>query len=558
MSKIIESIPIVIKNQYTLLNLIAEGYKSLGKVLMEYIDNSLDSADDFFDDQTDRYSRDVLVEVTIDRTNNTISVKDNCEGMDSAKIRGLANKINDSEKARREQKRAWVTGKFGLGAHAYRVFSEELTVTSKCIDSPIQAITIHRDSPDAFIITPEFIDESTSWTHVQLKNVEKAQMKSLKSEELKRDIETYFEGFLHRNVKISINDDHSVSICEPFNYDELSGFEISKVINSWYEGRVFVTVPEERGVIIRLKVCLEKIDRPPYFARKGRRINYISHLDSFIRKTEHHNKVWEHHLLTGYIEVQDNLEPVMTRDDFVAGKGKQLKRTGIYNEIVKLEDAIYSAIEVVNKDKSDASLRNLASHLTGILSDLAKEEELNLKYQQQGSKLKKGDVGLISVDPNGQGEYIVETPGEGAGDGPIVEPNTEIVRGEDNPDGTTEGRKIDRQKQGVQIAFSTLPSESRSHYGDGVITIFTSHNDFKDRKSFTHQAELGSMKVTARLASYLAAVISSEFKELFYQQKKLEPSRKDILNQQIDFIFKMEERMKEFVDMPLQSIGALT
>ena len=61
MSKIIESIPIVIKNQYTLLNLIAEGYKSLGKVLMEYIDNSLDSADDFFDDQTDLYTRDVLV-----------------------------------------------------------------------------------------------------------------------------------------------------------------------------------------------------------------------------------------------------------------------------------------------------------------------------------------------------------------------------------------------------------------------------------------------------------------------------------------------------------------
>ncbi|MDD5569068.1 MAG: hypothetical protein PHG23_01480, partial [Candidatus Pacebacteria bacterium] len=70
----LEEIPIVIKNQYVLLNLIAEGYKSLSKVLMEYIDNSLDSADDFFDDQTGHYSREVLVDIIIDRKNNTISI----------------------------------------------------------------------------------------------------------------------------------------------------------------------------------------------------------------------------------------------------------------------------------------------------------------------------------------------------------------------------------------------------------------------------------------------------------------------------------------------------
>lgn len=554
--KILESIPIIIANQHTLLNLIAEGYHSLSKVLMEYIDNSLDSADDFYNDQIDHYSRDVLIEVKIDRKDNIISVKDNCEGMDSSKIRGLANKINDSEKARREQKRAWVTGQFGLGAHAYRVFAQELMVTSQCENSPIQAISIDRESPNANIISPDIIDQAPSWTHVRLLGVEKSEIRNLKPEELKKEIETYFERFLHRNIIIVIIDGEHAYTCESFKYEELPGVDINRVINSWYEGKVHVTVPEERGIIVRLKVCLDKIDRAPYFARKGRRINYISHLDSFIRKTEHHRKVWEHHLLTGYIDVQDNLEPVITRDDFVAGKGKQQKRTGIYNEIVKLEEEIYSAIEVVNKDKSDESLRNLASHLTDILSDLAKEEELNLKYQQQGDSLKKQGIELINPNPNSQEEYLVDKHLGGGGGGHGGN-QKEIIKGNTNPDGTAEGKKIERQKQGVQIVFSILPSPVRSHYGDGVITIFTSHNDFTDRKGSTHQAELGSMKVTARLANYLAAVISSEFKELFYQQKKLEPSRKDILNQQIDFIFKMENRMKGFIDMPLESIGTL-
>ena len=49
----------------------------------------------------------------------------------------------------------------------------------------------------------------------------------------------------------------------------------------------------------------------------------------------------------------------------------------------------------------------------------------------------------------------------------------------------------------------------------------------------------------------------SEFKEIFYKQKRLEPDRKAVLEEQIDFIFKFEERMKEFIDQPLHSIGKL-
>lgn len=555
MRKVIKDIPINIKNQYQLLNYLSEGYKSLSKALMEYIDNSFDSAEDFFDDKKRVYKRGVLVDILIDREKNEILIQDNCEGMNREVLEGLANSINESEKKRREQKRAWVNGQFGLGAHAFRFFAQELVVTTKEKESWLLSISIDRDKPVAQQVEAGDVSFDPSGTLVEISGVDKYQMKHLNAEELKKDIETYFEMLLRRNVQIKIFDGDKEYICEPFDYDQLSGQEIKKIINGWKEGSASVKVMEENGIMVNLKVCTEKVDRPPFFSRKGRRINFISHLESFIRRTEHRKKVWENFYLTGYIEVQDNLEPVVTRDDFLGGRGHQQRRTGIYEEIVKLEDEIYSAIEIVNKDKSDKSLKNLASALTDLLSKIAREEEVKLRYQSQGKDKKDKNKIKFDVNDNGIDEFKVSG---GTGFGPVHPSHGKnIVKGVENSEGEKEGTKIEKQKQGIRIEFSTLPSEDRSHYGDGEIIIFTSHPDFEARKGSTQQAELGSMKITARLANYLAAVISSEFKEIFYKQKKLEPDRKAILQEQIDFIFRFEERMKEFIDQPLHSIGKL-
>lgn len=555
MRKVIEKVPIKIKNQYVLLNRLAQGYKSISKALMEYIDNSFDSADDFFDEKKDLYKRDVLIKIFIDRITNSISIQDNCEGMNKTILMGLGNSINDSEKKRREQKRSWVNGEFGLGCHAFRFFAQELIVTTKKNDGKFLALSIDKDQEDAERIEPEDVSFNPGGTLVEVTRIEKNEMKHLSPDDLKKDIETYFEMLLRRNVQIKIFDEEKEYICEPFDYDQLPGQEIKKIINTWKEGGTSVKVMEENGIIVNLKVCTDKVDRPPFFSRKGRRINFISHLDSFIRKTAHRRKVWENFYLTGYIEVQNNLEPVVTRDDFLGGRGYQQKRTGIYEEIVKLEDEIYSAIETINKDKSDKSLKNLASVLTDLLSKIAREEEVKLKYQSRGKERKDGNKVKINIDDNGLDEFKISS---GSGAGPVHPgPGRNIVRGVEDLGGEKEGTRVERQKQGIRIEFSTLPSPDRSHYGDGEIIIFTSHPDFEARKGLTQQAELGSMKITARLANYLAAVISSEFKEIFYKQKRLEPDRKAILEEQIDFIFRFEERMKEFVDQPLHSIGKL-
>ncbi len=549
MNNLLEEIPINIRNQYQLLNLLAEGYRSLSKALMEYIDNSFDSADDFFE-ENGRYKRDVKIKIIIDRNRNRILIRDNCSGMNLETIRGLANSINESVKKRKEQKRAWVNGQFGLGAHAYRFFAQVLIVASKEIDGSQLAISIDRDSPNASLMRLRDFNLQPSGTLVELHDIDANQMKSLNPKELKKEVERYFELLLTRNVEIKIVDGNEEYICQPFDYDIVEGISIKKIINSWERGQSTITVLTEKGIAVNLKVCSQKIDRPPFFSRKGRKINNIANMNSFISKTAHRKKVWENYYLTGYIEVGENLEPVLTRDDFLGGRGRMQERTAIYNEIIKLEDEIYKAIETINKNRSDESFKHLASTLTDLLSELAKEEELRLRYQDEGSKTKKEPSRNVIEDPASLEQYEVFIHG-GNGDGG-EKGRVKIINAISNDDGDLKGRKISPEKEGIRIEFSTLPSEQRSHYGDGIITIFTYHEDFKDRKG---KEELEQMIITARLASYLSAVISSEYKEVFYQQKKLEPNRKTVLDEQIDFIFRFEQRMKDLINHPLDSIG---
>ncbi len=549
--QILEEIPIVIKEQHTLLNLLAQGYKSLSKALMEYIDNSFDSADDFYKSQSGLYDRTVKILIKIDRKNHKITIKDNCEGMNVDILKGLANSINDSNKKRREQKRPWVNGQFGLGAHAFRFFSQKLIVTTKQKETNQISILIDRDQPNAQVLQLEGQNLGQCGTFVELSEVEASEMKNLNPDDLKRDIEIYFEMLLRRNVEIKLIEDDKQAICNPFDYEKVEGITIQKEINTWRYGSGTQTTPNGAGISVNLKVCAYKIDRPPFFSRKGRRINYIAKVDSFINKTLHRKKVWENYYLTGYIEIGDNLEPVITRDDFMGGKGYSLVRSGIYEEIVKLEDLIHDAIETINKDRSDENLKSLASVLTEFLSEIAKEEEIKLRYEEKSGDGKVGEWQKVTPNDNSTDKYIVGRRRKGH----THTDKQVLVNAIPDNNSNLFGKKVEGDKQGIRIEFSTLPvnnTEKRTVYGDGVITIFTAHPDFVNRRGGN---DLEQTRITPRLANYLAAIISSEYKEIFYHTKKLEPERKAVLDEQIEFIFRFEEKLKNFINMPLDAIG---
>lgn len=554
-----KSIPIEIQNQTDLLNLLAEGYGSLSRTLMEYIDNSFDNADEFiFDRDKQDYSRDISIHIEIDRSNNSISITDNCIGMNDDMLAHLANKINDSVK--KNKKGSWVNGRFGLGAHAFRLFATNLTVVSKEAEGHEFAISIDKSAPNALLSSSfaEIIEESG--TKVTLNNIDRSQLKALSSMELKNEIEIHFETLLKRNVKIIIKDGVNEVECEPYNYDEIEGIPIKKTITHWDNGGK-TTIPENKAIELNLKVCKQPNNRPVYISGIGRRIGNALDIKSFknyVNYYGHRSNIWSNPLITGYIEIKDNLKPVIHRDDFEAMSGK---RSAIYAEIVEFEDEIFAAIQREMQNKTDEGMKSLGDALTDMLSKLANEDNLALRKLEESGNKPQGEVPEVPFNETEEGgtTFTVDGTGEGESDEPVIEPGRPVeVQGDPDPEGQSKGTPAKPKKQGMQIEFMIDGNGDRTYYSDGVIYIYMDHPDFKERMGQTRGGELASMKITARLANYLAAVISSRYKEQFYQSKKVNPDRDRVLDEQIDFIFRFENLMSKFIDQRLDKIGDVT
>jgi hypothetical protein len=79
---------------------------------------------------------------------------------------------------------------------------------------------------------------------------------------------------------------------------------------------------------------------------------------------------------------------------------------------------------------------------------------------------------------------------------------------------------------------------SRSRFLDGTIYINVGHQDFDDRVGYSRQ---GGLKLNERLVSYLAGVVSSHYKDVYYDRYKNQPDRRDqLFDEQVDFICRLE------------------
>ncbi len=553
-----KNIPIQINNHKELLNLISQGYGSLSRTLMEYIDNSFDDADEYlFNQDEQKYIRDISITIEIDRSKNSISVTDNCMGMDTDSLAHLANKINDSVK--KNKKGTWVNGRFALGAHAFRLFASNLTVVSKKSDNPEHIISIEKNDDNAILSSSKKNIIEATGTKVTLNNIERNQLKNLTVGILKNDIEIHFETLLNRNVKIVIKDEVNEVVCEPYNYDEIEGIPIKKNISQWKISENNTTkVPDDKAIVINLKVCKQPNNRPVYISGIGRKIGNVLDVKSFnnyVNNYGHKRNIWSNPLITGYIEIKDNLKPVVHRDDFEPLNGK---RSAIYSEILKLEDEIFEAIQREMQNKTDEGMRTLSDELTAMLSKLANEDNLALRKLEEENKKSAGEkVEVPFIEDKESETTFTVNGGNEHGDGDQIDnPGMPTeVNGTQDESGERMGSPSRPKKQGLQIEFMVDGSGDRSYYSDGIIYIYMDHPDFQTRIQQTRGGELSSMKITARLANYLAAIISSKYKEQFYQSKKINPDRDRVLDEQIDFIFRFESLMQNFIDQRLDKIG---
>jgi len=542
---------LLISDPVLLLNEIAKRYDSTPRILMEYIDNSLDDAEELFRENGGKYPYEVKIEIHIDTRRSEVTIKDNCRGMSDETLRRVVQRVGESGK----RGCTWVNGQFGFGVHAFRAAANAISFHTKhAFDEHISmrfSREQHRNLRVPAQVDEPFPTDTGTGTIVVISQFGPEWRAELDAELIKREIELHFERLLARpGLTIHVQQDSAAPLrCEPFDYDSIPGHPFVRHLSVEDGGTTF-------SIEVALKVSSVPLpDRTPRFFARGRRINEVASMRSFVAKSRHRTSVWGHDHLLGYIEVGELVAPVITRDDFE----RSHKRKRLYGAILELEDEVKTALEEINQQQQDRRLSRLEDVLRRVLSQFAREDALRFRSEVVGqgpdepaaagggSATEEG-IGGPAVDetgtgggqsgngecegrgPSGSGEG--KLPGDGQGGLPA-----------DPTSAPSDHSASTRRKSGFDIKFMDLPSDAegrmrRSRLLDGTIIINVGHADFESRLDHSRQ---GQARVTERLINYLAGVISIHYKDQYYEKYRNQPERRDqLFDEQVDFICRLE------------------
>ncbi|MFO7846794.1 MAG: ATP-binding protein [Balneolaceae bacterium] len=548
------------------MNNVANLYQNASRIFMEYVDNSLDDAEFLYQTNRQNYPYPIKIDIYIDPAAKKVTFIDNCRGMNRNILLRILTEVGSSNK----KAQPWTNGQFGFGIHAFRACAEKMSVISIAANmkNPLK-ITVdrnEREAPDEKEISRSELSYD-SGTKVTLFKFDKEWWIDVNSKTLKEEIQNHFEGILTRSdLSIRIHDAGKLVKCRPMDYKSLSGFAIEREISELeLEDKLKSKIKYAAPLKIYLKVTDQIIpNKRPIFLNKGRRIDEVQSIKSFMNKSKYRIALWGHNNLTGYIEVNGNIEPTIERNEFKRNNDRKL----IYSQILDLEEDIYELIQKKHKSTEEASLSKLEDILSSALSKLAKLDALRYRtisskgsdvqlrnkgggeYREEGvgGPLEgKGGSGGTGGRDEGDGAGIVpgdgEYPEQGNGSGPRPEESDEET-------GFT-GRK--RKKSGFNISISDqdppeikgTEKKLRSQYLDGTIYIYKNHPSFQERIKRTLQ---GEPKLNQRLISYLSSEISVHYKNVFYEKKKMQPdirkllnSREELFKSQVEFVYAFEE-----------------
>ena len=226
-----EKITIDISPRIVLSN--ASLYNDVNRVFMEYIDNSIDSAETLFTNESSCYKRDIQIKVNfegVDTSTKQLTITDNCLGMDNDGLLHVIQDIGNSDK----KAQSWTNGQFGYGVYSFLAICKDIEIISKVESQQPRKISINRDlfkkdkTTQAELLPPEVCQnhlfEHKSGTKIILKNFDMEHRYELSINKLKVEIEKHFEQLLAReNITISLSNNIESLECIPFKYDEYEG-----------------------------------------------------------------------------------------------------------------------------------------------------------------------------------------------------------------------------------------------------------------------------------------------------------------------------------------------
>lgn len=328
-----DNMPIPLHISPRLIPSVASLYNDVNRIFMEYIDNSLDSAEKFYDKEKSGYSKPIEITVKIEGDNyqdGRVIISDNCFGITN--FTKVVKSIGNSDK-----KADFTTnGQFGYGIYSFMASCSKLEITSKLENEnalylPIEKRQFETDRQDDVSFpdpkkVKNFGHESGTITH--LSAFDKYSWKEIDIQELQNEIEKHFELLLAReNLTIrlirihnSLLDNKKEFVCKPFDYKQHEGEVWEDYVKELYytkQGRrperVKLRPPKPIHIFIKITKGKE-INKRPVFISRGRRISAIKDIKSF--RSKHKSALWDHPNVTGYIDLSDYLEPTIARNDF--------------------------------------------------------------------------------------------------------------------------------------------------------------------------------------------------------------------------------------------------
>ena len=559
---------------------IASIYTDVNRIILEYVDNSLDSAEVFYDSETGKYRSNIHIQVRFEGhnfKNGKITIEDNCFGITN--FPKLVENFGNSDK----KKEFTTNGEFGFGVYSYLAACKLLTIESSLkgdankiiLTLPSKIFEVDRQED---VIIPEVKmpphDSRLSGTKITLSEFDKSSWKEMTCDKIVSEIENHFEFILKRkNLRIEVIEGNERRICRPFDYSSLDGSTFHytlKDILIYKSGKREQEVNIHKPVNISLTFTPNTIvNKPPVFIIKGRRIAAIKNVSSF--KSKHKSDIWGHPHLTGYVELPNTFSPNLARTDFK----QKIWTKALYSELKELEPYILEDLKKINQKEASKHYQHLSEELTKALAALAKEDKI---YEQRKgistTPAPTGGIGSEFEDGFGGkdkgGERSIQNPGKGVGlsEGEGAGLNNDggdqpsSAEGGDKPLQTEFADEENKKKKSgisVKIIDNKPPQDHsdenkfyRSYCDENrQICIFRYHKDFQDRIKTKRD---GSEIISSRLINYLANEVTVHYKDIFYNKYGQPDYSLNLFIDMVDFIYRIEEQLKDLNGRNLSEI----
>ena len=533
----------------------AQIYSDEYRVLMEYIDNSIDAAEIYYNKETNSYNYEIKIQIEKNgstQNDREILFTDNCSGMNIYRNKPLT--IFRSEK----KNDLGTNGMFGFGLFSCFSICNSLTIsTMKSTSRTEYNFTL---TPGTFInskgddIVFDIFERNIGrradrWhgTVIKLNDFKEDMFEEISFDKLKVEIERHFELILFReNLLITLIDVQGTSItCRPFNYSEYSDNPFQKTLTTLfqtnskkYKTDISLTINDTPVKIFLIAAKDIELNRLPFFIIKGRRITEISKVDQF--RTTKKSAIWSRPNITGFIDVTGILQPNPTRKDFI----KTDLSKAFFNTLIKIEGEIKEYIDKESELNINSKFNDFENKINTALNSFFTKTSENdpLKkftpgyneYTLMGYRTVERKSG---VSPKSKSQQIASN----------VRVKKERKRNHkftlrfpnNSPDDSGSSGGIS-----VKIDYTNEPHKNihgqflRSILIDSTVIIFRNHEEFLNRIPYSRK---GFIEINSRIIQYISMEIITHVINIHEQE---EPDNKSNIKDFVTSVLKLEAEFK--------------